>query len=176
MDGLNFRKTGMLFLAVTLLFSVLTLTACGPDIENHADPEEDIFEEVIDASELAGYLEQNITFSETLIRVDDGAAAELYGITDYADCCVYISTGATAEEIAVFVARSADEALAMVAPLTERIDSQRAIFENANPSELEKLDQRVITQMDSAVVMIVAPDRKEVQTAVDTYCGAFLNE
>jgi len=170
------RLYGVLVFIIVLLM-ISGLYGCSSQQEETGTPEEENpFDTIIDAQALAEHLFENITFADELTKVDNDIAYEIYGMEkDVAkDIAVYMSTGATAEEIAVFTVSSDNEALLVSTAFNSRIEQQKSGFENYVPEELPKLEKAVITQIDSAVVMIVCNDTDEANEAVGSYIETYL--
>ncbi len=163
-------------LAGVMMLAIAGFAGCGGEVQ--PDPDENPYTKTIDAAELAEYLFENITFYDELNQVDKEIAFELYGIEPNTalEGTVYMSTGATAEEIAVFTVSGEEAALLVSAAYEARIEDQKRGFENYVPEEIPKLENAFIVQIDSAVVMIVCNDVEEAETAVNSYIAAYLTE
>lgn len=171
------KKVCILLAAALALLLAAGLLGCGERQEETGTPEEENpYNTSIDAGELAEYLFNNITFADELAEVDDDIAYEIYGIDENAvkDISVYMSTGATAEEIAVFTVGDDEGALLVSAAMSARIEQQKSGFENYVPEEIPKLENAVITEIDSAVIMIVCNDTSETETAIEGYINTYL--
>lgn len=111
---------------------------------------------IADAKSLADELLANVTFDDELADIDIDTAKFLYQIDTCVDAFVYISSGATAEEIAVFAfadSQSAKEAL----PIAEkRIADQKEGFASYVPEEVQRLDNAVVAQCGNYVVVCVS--------------------
>lgn len=123
----------------------------------------------IDTGALAAELYEGITWQDQIQEVDLSKALSLYGISEDAvfTGSVYISTNATAEEIAVFEAVSGDEASAIKDKLETRVETQRSSFESYNPAEVPKLDNAVIQVKNTYVVLVVCDNTSEAKTILD---------
>ena len=171
------KKLCILLIAAMILSVAAVLYGCGKSPGETGTPEEENpYNTIIDAGVLAEYLFDNITFADELTEVDDDIAYEIYGIDKNAvkDISVYMSTGATAEEIAVFTVSDDEEALLVSAAMSSRIEQQKSGFENYVPEEIPKLESAVITEIDSAVIMIVCNDTSEADTAIEGYINTYL--
>ena len=110
---------------LSLLTAALLLTGC----------QEEPKDVTIDVAALADALKAAVPFSDELAEPNDAALLNFYNIdeTDIAAKKVYVSSGATAEEIAVF--EGTDEAAAgrIKTAVDERIADQKSAFEDYNP-------------------------------------------
>lgn len=168
------RKRMYSRVTVWILVAFLMAACCGC---GETDGDSDPYKEKTDAAVLAEYLYDNITFEDEMTKVDQDLALSLYDLEQDAvtDAVVYMSTGATAEEIAVFTVNGDEEALLVASSIELRIEDQKKGFENYVPEELTKLDNAIITQLDNAVVMIVCNSTEEAETAISSYIEAYLD-
>ena len=98
----------------------------------------------LDVNELAEDVLKNAEFTDDLASVDAEVAVSLYGIEGAVNQVVYMGSGATAEEIAVFEFESEDEAGKAIENAKKRIDDQEKAFEDYAPAEIPKLQSAVI--------------------------------
>ncbi|MBE6030753.1 MAG: DUF4358 domain-containing protein [Clostridiales bacterium] len=154
---------------VLVLTTIMTLAACGGGTQDYNPYTRDLDEDAFAATLLA-----KIEFGDIMTEVDDDAAGvlySLYGLTenDYDDLSVYMSTGATAEEIAVISVENEDQAAKVGAVLVDRIDAQIKSYENYAPDEVEKLSNAIVEQVDDVVILIVCEDYEQYRTAKDDF-------
>ena len=71
---------------------------------------------------------------------------------------VHTSTGATAEEMAVFEASSAGSASVILDRLTVRRDDSVKIYIGSKPADVSRLDNAVLYIHDNFVVYVVSDD------------------
>ena len=135
---------------------VLVLCACGGA------------EEPFDPASTAGALLDSGAFSENLEQLDQDVACMLYGIDEatVTGSAVYGSTGATAEELAVFTLTDEAAAQAAKTALETRVADQKAVLESYQPAEIVKLDAAIVEQRGSSVLMVVAADAEAAQAAL----------
>ena len=138
---------------------LLLLCACGGDGGGKTAE--------FDPAATANALLASEAFSESLVSIDQDIACMLYGIDEdtVTGSAVYGSTGATAEEIAVFAFADADGAAAGKAALETRISEQKIALESYQPAELVKLDAALIEQRGNSVLMVVAADQEAAKAA-----------
>ena len=149
----HLRRVLPLGLALALL-----LCACGGGGEKAP----------FDPAATADALLESGAFSETLEAIDQDVACILYGIDEstVTGGAVYGSTGATAEEIAVFTLSDAAGAAAAKTALENRVTDQKAALESYLPAEIVKLDAALIEQRGNSVLMVVASDIEAAEQAL----------
>ena len=124
----------------------------------------------VDPVQAAEQLKQALEWQDTLTRLDDGAIALLYNIRqeDVSAQCVYASTGATAEEVAVFTATD-DEAVERILQAAQaRVTELRSGFENYVPQEMQKLANPVLCVRGNTVILCIHGDNERALEEIDT--------
>lgn len=110
-------------------------------------------------------------FTDLLSPITAETAAGLYGIdaSKLSEAQVYCSTGATAEEIALF--KAVDEAAAkeIKAACEARIESQKESYESYVPEEVPKLEKAIIRTGGVYVVYVTAADPGAAGKILDGY-------
>ena len=107
-------------------------------------------------------------FSEALEALDADLIPSLYGLESQPEAAaVYTSTGATAEEIAVLVFSTQEEADDARKALEARVTDQKDACEGYLPAELPKLEQAIVKESGSSVLLVVANDSQAAQAALD---------
>lgn len=145
-----------------LLFSLLC--ACGeePAETRPALPE---------GEELAAQLLGSGAFADTLEPAEARIGCYLYGLAESDAQSMYfcLSSGATAEEIAIF--RCADESTAQTVEVAARarLDYQKESFANYVPEEVPKLENAVLRREGSTVLLCVAADYDAVNAVLNAY-------
>lgn len=139
-----------------LLAAALLLCACGDK------PQE------IDAGALAQELYEKVTFADELSPAPDGAAERLYSISNAENACIYIGSGATAEEIAVFEFADESSAKQALELAQARIEKQREDYASYIPEEVKKLDNALAERNGNYVVVCVA-EGGEAEEIVSAY-------
>ncbi len=135
------RKAALVW-AVLLL--ALTISACGGKTQ------------AVDVDQLAGELLEQVAFEDELTELDDSMVAALYGVENAQEQKVYLSSGATAEEVAVFRFATEEEAQAALAVLEQRLESRRTDFANYMPDEAARLDNAVLERSGCFVALCVS--------------------
>ncbi len=125
----------------------------------------------IDTAELADDIYAGVTWQDQISEVDLSKALSLYGIDSDAVTSgkVYISTNATAEEIAVLeVSSTGDVTVDDVKTCVEgRVESQKASFESYNAAEVPKLENALIYVKGQYVILVVCDDVSEAETVIE---------
>lgn len=99
-------------------------------------------------------------FSESLAPIGQDVACSLYGIDGPAvsAAAVYGSTGATAEELAVFVFGDEEGAKAAFAALQGRVEDRTEEMRDYLPGERPKLEGAVVERRETSVLLVIAAD------------------
>lgn len=123
----------------------------------------------VDTSKLADDIYAGVTWQDQIGEVDLSKALALYGIDSGAVASgkVYISTNATAEEIAVLEASSADQTAAIKSGLEARVEAQKASFESYNAAEVPKLENAYIKTNGNYVILVVCDTVAEAEAVVN---------
>lgn len=100
----------------------------------------------IEVGTLAESLRNDIVYEDELSSIDLETAEAIYDITDIklADSAIYVGSGGTAEEIAVFQCETEEDAKKLETVLKSRVEEQTESFRDYVPKELEKLEKAVI--------------------------------
>lgn len=149
------KKTVVFLLSITIM---ITLVGCSA--------KNDVTD--IDITDLSNELLENAEFEDELSAVDDTIIQKLYNIDDYVNASVYLSSGATAEEIAVFEFDSEDNAKDALEKIQTRIEEQKVDFELYIPKEIPKLDNAVVRQAGPYVIACVSNGSK-AETIITQY-------
>ena len=145
--------------ATMVCLTLFTLTGCS---------EEKKEDRVIDVHTMAQSLLNDITYEDQLTKVEGNMFQMIYGISqeDIEEYEAYVSTGATAEEIAVIKAKDEATAESMEEKLTERVEAQKNSFSNYIPKEVEKLEEAVVYQEGVYVVLSISNDDEKAEKII----------
>lgn len=141
---------------VALFAAMLVLSSCSSQSKT------------IDAEKLSEDLLNNVTFQDELTLADDNTAKKLYNVEDFVNAYVYISSGATAEEIAVFEFKDEDNAKQALDNANTRISEQKDSFASYIPEEVKKLDNAVVKQTGCYLIVCVS-DGSEAADTISQY-------
>lgn len=166
-------KRKILFTVVMTVIAAVVLAGCGG--ENAAKENEDganLADRLAAAGteEIAVYLQEGLEFEDVMQSLDSDIAMSLYNLTDeqVSDCHMIGSTGATAEEIAVFKIKEGQEE-AVENACGERIEAQKAVFENYVPKEMEKLSKPVMVAEGDTMIVVVCNDAEKAAELIDDF-------
>ena len=140
-----------------ILLLAFTLTACGA--RSTADTTPDI-------NEKAQALLTEIDYEDELNEIDDDMISLLYtdlDLNDVTDKKVYVSSGATAEELALFLCKDETAAKRVMTAAQKRVMEQRDSYENYMPQEVLRIDLMKIIRRGNLVVLTISsyPDKAE---------------
>lgn len=142
-----------------ILILCLTLAACGgPKGQTDFDPEHDV-ETILNSS----------AFSEILAKIDQDTACALYGIDETSVRCsaVYGSTGASAEELAIFTFEDGEGVDAALSAFRLRVEDRTEEMRDYLPAELPKLDGAVVERRGNSVLLVIAADYGPIEDFLD---------
>ena len=144
------------------LIIIALLTGCTEKSQGTAD---------IEIQALANGLIDSGCFSENLGRLDLDITISLYGIEESSieDAVCYASTGATAEEIALFECADQASANAVETACEKRVSNQADAYKAYAPLEVEKLDNAVIRVIGNYVLLCVSNDKDAAVTVIDSF-------
>ena len=128
----------------------------------------------LDPAALADSLASGLTFQDQLTPLDGDAAMNIYGLdnTSVVQLKVYVSTGATAEEIAVIETAGGDAAETVKAALEKRVEDQKLAFESYQPKEMTKLGDPLIETRGKYVILCLSDDNEAARALIDEAAGA----
>lgn len=154
------RKIMMLLVGVCVMCS---LTGCGgSDSQEIIQP---------DVNTLSGKLTEKVEFEDSVEEISLERALKHYGIDSNVvkDGVVRMSTGATAEELAVFEGVSATGATTILDTLSARRDDRVRMYIKDSPEEVARLDNAVLYLHDNFVVYVVSDDSDSALSIVKEY-------
>ena len=146
---------------VTLLTTLTAAAACGGQKQTVE----------IDIEALTKALEENAVSDDILTEIDADYMSELYGIDDglTEQFYVLLSTGATADEIAVFACADAEAADEVKAGVETRIQDQIDAYSAYIPAEVPKLEAAKIYTSGRYLAVCVSSDADAVEEIMEEY-------
>ena len=137
------------------------LAGCGTTVGGNGDSKEAL---KINVTDMANELKNGLTFEDSLSELDTNVALTYYGIDadKVKNSVVVVSTGATAEEIAVFEAADQSSADAVKSACEDRNADYK-------PSETSRLDKAIIKEDGNYVVYCVTDDTDKANEIIDKY-------
>lgn len=144
------------------------LAGCGTTVGGNGDSGEALN---VNVKDMAAELKDGLTFEDTLSELDTNVALTYYGIDadSVKDSAVIVSTGATAEEIAVFEAADSEAADKVKTACEDRKEKQTTSYADYKPSETGRLDKAIIKEDGRYVVYCVTDDTDKANEIIDKY-------
>ena len=122
--------------------------------------------------EYAQKIIEKLKFSDNLTKVNQNLLEGLYSVKckDLADASVYMSSGATAEEVAVFEVdvKGGTDIQTLKEKLQKHVGKRKTSFENYLPNETEKLKNPVIYAKGNTVVLCVSNNPKHALKVIES--------
>lgn len=146
---------------IALLLTALLLLAGGCTKQTAAPK--------IDPSAAADRLLSSISFKDEMSPADLAIALQHYELDEsiVSRAKVYESTGATAEEIAVFEAKDEASLNKIKEAVQKHIENQREGFRDYQPHEMEKLKNPVMVTEGNYVFLCVSDDNATAQKVIE---------
>lgn len=150
-------KFGKQLICTGMIATMLCLSACGSKTVT------------MDVATVASDMSTQVTFKDQLEEIDLSSALSVYGIDEakVKSGVVYMGTGATAEEIAVLEAASANDVADVKAGVENRVEAQKEACENYLPDEMEKLNRAYIAVEGNYVILCVCDDTAQAKEVVN---------
>jgi len=125
----------------------------------------------LDIDKLSEELLSGGVFSEKLEPLDLDILDYLYEVSedDYEKAAVYCSSGATADELAIFKTKDEKAAERILEAVQKRIDSQINGFKNYVPAEVPKLEKAYTNTYGSYVLLCVSTDSEAANKIIAKY-------
>ena len=123
-----------------------------------------------DVGQLTEELLTKVDFEDELTELGADMIPNLYGVEGAVEQRVYMSSGATAEEIAVFLFATEEEAQAGQEALEQRLESRKVDFANYMPDEAARLDNAVLERSGCCVALCVSAG-DEARQIIQKYLG-----
>ncbi len=126
-----------------------------------------------DAVFLADSIKEKCEFSDELSELDENMIESIYALPEgVLKMRVYISTGATSEEIAVFEGKDGSIADKIETAVEKRIEEQKEGFSDYLPDETKKLDDAIIKREGNTVIFCVSPNGENAKQAIESLLKA----
>ncbi len=124
----------------------------------------------VSAQGLADKLLKEIDFKDELDNIDTEMALMQYNLTseEVEEVVMYLSTGASAEEIAVFKVKG-DNLRKVQSAVEKRISDKKTSFKDYNPDELEKLEDPTMYVNGNYVVLCISDEDDKSRDIIDEY-------
>lgn len=142
-------------LCTILTAGALLLAGCGSS------------DKTIDAVALADSLVTDISYDDTLEKLDTDTASIYVDIPENVEVIMYMGSGQTAEEVAVFTAPDAKTAAETLNHVQQHLDDQTASFEDYIPEEAKRVEDAVLEQKGNYVVLCVSGDSGSAEKIIE---------
>lgn len=123
----------------------------------------------IDINKISKDIMENIKFEDELNKVDNDTASKLYGINNSTYQLVYMSSGATAEEIAIFEFKDKKECKIVLEKANKRIEEQKQNFKDYMPKEMKKLENAIIKNKNKYLFVCVSNNQEKIDEILNKY-------
>lgn len=151
----KYRSVFIVAIALIVLAGVSGCQTTGEQVE-------------LDVAACAQKLFETIAFEDTLTPVDEKMASILYqtAAADVVTQQLYVSTGATAEEIAVFEAVDVEAAERIKTAVLQRAAEQESSFRDYLPAEVPKLQNSYVHLAGRYVFFCISNHNDEAEAVV----------
>lgn len=123
--------------------------------------------------EVAQALQTQLAFKDNLNQLDDTMLANFYPSVDLSkleEYVVYVSgTGSTAEEIALFEVKSAEDAQMIQAAVDERLTDQKIAYQDYVPEEMVKIENAVVKTGGNYVLVVLCDETDKAGEILSGY-------
>ena len=124
---------------------------------------------MVDIEEISKDVIQNVSFDDELNQIDTKTASYLYHIDNAIKQIVYMSNGATAEELAFFQFQNEKACKEGLEKAKSRIEAQKEKFKDYMPKEIQKLENAYIKREGAYLFIAISNHPKEVEKIVNKY-------
>lgn len=123
----------------------------------------------IDINMLTEDIIQNVNFEDELNKIDNETIAKLYNINNAVSQEVYMSSGATAEEIAIFEFKDRKECKEALEKVNKRIENQKESFKEYMPKEMKKLENAIIINKNKYIITCITNENEKMENILNKY-------
>lgn len=122
----------------------------------------------LDIAAFSMQLRDNLSLGEELSQVENDVFSYVYDVPgeSYEEAVLLLASGATADEICIVKAADKDSKNAIKAKMEARIAAQKESFASYLPEEAAKLDNAIITEIDSYLVLVVCGNPEQAKTTI----------
>ena len=126
----------------------------------------------VDTAALTTSLTSAISYDNELSELSEEDITNYVTVEDGVKGVMYMSSGSTAEEVAVFTAPDEATASTMKNNVQEFLNDQKTSFEDYIPEEAQRIDDAVLVVKGNYVILCVSGDSDKAQEIID---NAFKN-
>ncbi|MEG2720886.1 MAG: DUF4358 domain-containing protein, partial [Oscillospiraceae bacterium] len=124
----------------------------------------------INVDEFSKHILETIKFKDELVKINDNMVERLYTLETGTTASVYVGSGATAEELAIFKTENNDTKQKMLKNITTHIENQKEAFKSYIPKEVEKLEKSVVFESGNYIIVIIS-DEPNAKAIAEKYIG-----
>lgn len=123
-----------------------------------------------DADIAADALNSGLIFGETLEKSTADAAYSIYGIDSSlcTNAAIYVGSGATADEVAVFSCVDSDAAKAVLESVNDRIEYLKEGYSSYGPDQVPKIESAAVIASGNTVIMCICDNPDAVNGILDS--------
>ena len=126
----------------------------------------------VDTAALTTSLTSDISYDNELSELSEDDITNYVTVEDGVKGVMYMRSGSTAEEVAVFTAPDEATASTMKNNVQEFLNDQKTSFEDYIPEEAQRIDDAVLVVKGNYVILCVSGDSDKAQEIID---NAFKN-
>lgn len=141
---------------LNIVLAMLLCSACGSDSSK-----------AVDTAALASSLLNDISYDEQLVQLDKEDITNYIDLEDNVEVQMYMSSGSTAEEVAVFTAKDKEGARRQKENVQSFLDDQRDSFSSYIPQEAKRIEDAVLVAEGNYVILCVSGHSEEAQVIID---------
>lgn len=151
------KKRNYIKCAAGILAAIILTAGCGAE------------EKKVDVSALTKSLLEDVTYETELTQLDQELIGYYITLEPDVDAVMYMGSGATAEEFAIFTATDEDTAEAQKENVQEFLDDQKASFEDYIPEESKRVEDAVLLTYGNYVILSVSGTPERAQELIDRF-------
>lgn len=125
----------------------------------------------VDVKELSKQLTTQIKYEDELTEISEEDIENYIEMETDVEGIMYMSSGSTAEEVAVFTAPDSSTADKMKENVQVFLDDQKSSFEDYIPEEAKRVEDAVVFASDNYVVLCVSGDSNKATEIIDEAFG-----
>lgn len=150
------KEICIIILIVVIISGILLFTNRDKDI-------------TIDINKISKDIMENIKFEDELNKMDNNTVSKLYDINNATSQLVYMSSGATAEEIAIFEFKDKEECKIALEKANKRIEEQKENFKDYMPKEMKRLENAIIKNKNKYLIVCITNNQEKIEEILNKY-------
>ena len=172
---------------ILVMMLLLVLVGCGGDSTDNGSTSSDVSSAVTSGSEMSGSeasepassvapaditakIMETLTFDDEMMEIESDLIERQYGIDmDKVEAAsVYVvSSGAVADEVAVFQAKSAEDVAEIETALHDRVETVMERFVDYLPDEVPKIEGAIVKTNGDYLLLVIHNDAIEAEKIFD---------